>query len=82
MVEVRKATIDDLEFLIHSALTMAFETEFKKLDETTVRNGITHCLQDETLGCYYVAVKDEKLVGTTMVTYEMSIEVGGQIYWI
>jgi len=39
-------------------------------------------LQDESLGCYYVAVKDEKLVGTTMVTYEMSIEVGGQIYWI
>ena len=47
-----------------------------------MRNGITHCLQDEALGCYYVAVKDDKLVGTTMVTYEMSVEVGGQIYWI
>ena len=29
MVEVRKATIDDLEFLIHCAVTMAFETEQK-----------------------------------------------------
>lgn len=44
MVEVRKATAEDCDFLIHCAVTMAFETEAKKLDETIVRPGIMHCL--------------------------------------
>jgi hypothetical protein len=82
MVEVRRATPADCDFLIFCAVTMAFETEAKKLDETIVRPGIMHCLEDESLGCYYVALKDGKLVGTTMLTYEMSLEVGGQIHWI
>lgn len=81
-MEVRRAVAADLDFLVHCALTMAHETENKTLDETIVRPGIMHCLEDETLGCYYVCLKDGKSVGVTMLTYEMSVEVGGQIHWI
>ncbi len=81
-MQVRKATEEDLEFLVHCAISMAFETENKQLDSSIVTSGILHCLQDNSLGTYYVAWKDDVKVGVTMLTYEMSLEVGGQIHWI
>ncbi len=81
-MEVRLATEDDVDFMIDSAVTLAFDTEGKQLDRDIVRSGMIHCLQDNALGCYYVALLNGTRVGTTMLTYEMSLEKGGQIHWI
>lgn len=35
-MKVRQATIQDVEFLVNSATTMAFETEGKQLEKQTV----------------------------------------------
>lgn len=74
---VRKAELKDIDFLIDCALRIALETEGKQLDVNLVRPGITHCIEDSSLGCYYVACKGDKLLGTTMMTYEMSLKEGG-----
>lgn len=81
-IQVRRATLDDIEFLISCALKIASETEGKTLDVNLVRPGITHCIQDSSLGAYYVACRGDQLLGTTMITYEMSLAEGGQIHWI
>lgn len=81
-IEVRRATLDDVDFLISCALKIASETEGKTLDVNFVRPGITHCIEDSSLGAYYVACRGEERLGTTMITYEMSVAEGGQIHWI
>ena len=81
-IEVRRATLSDVDFLIGCALKIASETEGKTLDANVVRPGITHCIEDSSLGAYYVAFRGEELLGTTMITYEMSVAEGGQIHWI
>jgi len=58
-MQVRKATIQDVDFLLNSAVTMAFETEGKQLNTDVVRQGITDCLNNVKLGCYYVAYSPE-----------------------
>jgi len=81
-IEVRRATLSDVDFLIGCAVKMASETEGKTLNVDVVRPGITHCIEDSSLGAYYVACRGEELLGTTMITYEMSVAEGGQIHWI
>jgi len=38
---------------------MAFETEGKQLNTVVVRKGITDCLNNPKVGCYYVAYSTE-----------------------
>lgn len=84
-MQVRKATIQDVDFLLSSAVTLAFETEGKQLNTVVVRQGIIDCLNNVKVGCYYVACSVEnsqKLLGTLMLTYEVSVAMGGMIQWI
>ena len=82
-MQVRKAVLSDTDFLLHSAVTMAHETEGKVLDQIVVRKGIEDCIGLPKLGCYYVVENEEgKCVGTLGLTYEVSLQVGGQITWI
>ena len=81
-ITVRSAKLEDLDFLVHCQKTMAFDTEEKVLKDEVIIPGVKDCLNDPSIGAYYVAERDGKLVGTTMVTYEQSVEVGGQIDWI
>ena len=76
-IQVRRAKLEDIDFLISCALKIASETEGKTLDVNLVRPGITHCIEDSSLGAYYVACRNEELLGTTMITYEMSLAEGG-----
>jgi len=77
IISVRKATLEDVDFLLMCATTMASETEGKNLDVNLVRPGITHCIKDSSLGTYYVACRGDQPVGSTMITYEMSVAEGG-----
>ena len=82
-MQVRLATEQDTDFIVHSAVTMANETEGKNLDSKIVRTGILDCIRNPKLGCYFVAYVDEQtLLGTLMLTYEVSVQIGGLIHWI
>jgi hypothetical protein len=84
-MQVRKATIQDVDFLLSSAVTLAFETEGKQLNTVVVRQGIIDCFNNVKVGCYYVAhslENPQKLLGTLMITYEVSVAIGGMIHWI
>lgn len=85
---MRTATADpaDLEALTDFALRLAFETEDKTLDRDIVYKGVLDCIQNPKLGLYFLAWDEadpeKKMIGTTMLTYEMNVALGGLIYWI
>lgn len=84
-MQVRTATHDDLDFVVDSALNLAFETEDKTLDRPTVVKGVQDCIDNPKLGCYFVCFRESdptKPVGTLLVTYESSVQVGGMIHMI
>ena len=80
------ATVADADILTDFAYKMALETEDKTLDKVLVKRAIIKCIKTPKLGCYFVAWdksdKAKTLIGTTMLTYEMSPALGGLIHWI
>jgi len=82
MIHCRRATDDDLPFLIEGNQSIASETEGVHLSESTLRLGIQAIIEDIHKGIYWVAVNDQKIVGQILVTYEWSDWRNGQIWWI
>ena len=82
MIHCRRATDDDLPFLIEGNQSIASETEGVHLSESTLRPGIQAIIEDIHKGIYWVAVNDQKIVGQILVTYEWSDWRNGQIWWI
>ena len=80
------ATLEDSEVLVEFACKLAFDTEDKTLDRPLVKNAIERCISNPKLGCYFLAWDendpDKTPIGTTMLTYEMSVPLGGLIHWI
>ena len=85
-IRVRLATLEDSEDLVEFACKLAFDTEDKTLDRPLVKNAIERCINNPKLGCYFLAWDEndaeKKSIGTTMLTYEMSVPLGGLIHWI
>jgi ribosomal protein S18 acetylase RimI-like enzyme len=82
MITVRPATLDDASVIIDFQLNMAMETEGLTLDYPTVTRGVHAVFEDSTKGSYYVAVDDEKIIGSLMTTYEWSDWRCGTVIWI
>ena len=82
MIHCRRATDDDLPFLIEGNQSIASETEGVHLSESTLRPGIQAIIEDIHKGIYWVAVNDQKIVGQILVTYEWSDWRNGQIWWV
>lgn len=80
---VRLASISDLEFLVHCNKSLALDTEGKTLNHETLTKGVTDCLNNPKLGCYYIAAdKNGASMGSTLVTHEVSLAAGGMVNWI
>jgi len=79
---VRTATSDDIDTLARFNEAMAQETEDKALDPDTVRAGVEAMFDDPTRGFYLVAVRDETVVGSLMITTEWSDWRNGVFWWI
>ena len=82
MVYCRRATIEDLQYLIHGNRSIAQETEGVVLSEIKLRPGVAAVLEDEHKGIYWVATREEEIIGQMLVTYEWSDWRNGQIWWI
>ncbi len=81
-ISTRRASIDDVEFLLECNLAMAAETEDVGLHEDTLRRGIHYLLANPGEGIYLLAEQDDERVGTLMVTFEWSDWRNGRFWWI
>lgn len=81
-IEIRSAQPEDLESLVGFNQALARETEDMALNEDTLRDGVRAILHDDRLGFYLVAVANERVVGSLMITKEWSDWRNGVFWWI
>jgi len=81
-MDVRTATISDVEAIVDFQLKMAAETEGINLHEPTVIKGVTAVIADITKGQYYIAEINNRIVASLLTTYEWSDWRNGTILWI
>jgi GNAT superfamily N-acetyltransferase len=81
-MEVRTATLNDVESIVDFQLKMAAETEGIELHEPTVLKGVTAVITDNSKGQYYVTEINGKIIASLLTTYEWSDWRNGTILWI
>ncbi len=81
-ISVRDATPSDAEAIADYNTRLALESEGMKLAPKVVEAGVKAMLADSSMGRYWVAEADGRLVGQIMVTYEWSDWRNGVIWWI
>ena len=80
--EYREATPDDAGSIVDFQLAMARETEELELDRDVLTRGVEALFTDPSLGRYFVAVEDERVIASLMITYEWSDWRDGMVWWI
>jgi GNAT superfamily N-acetyltransferase len=81
-IEVRRGVLADAPMIAAFNAAMAWETEKRWLDPTTVAAGVRAALQDPAKGIYFVASVGGQLVGQLMITHEWSDWRNGDMWWI
>ncbi len=91
VLRIRTAEPTDRDLLARWAQAMAWETEQRRLDPATVRDGVEAALADRGRAHCYIAMRDAPLAGgesigvavaTLMVTHEWSDWRNGDWWWI
>ena len=72
MFQIRFASEEDHSTIVEFQLKMALETEELELDRETVSLGVMHIMRNPQKGKYLVALIDEKIVASLMLTPEWS----------
>jgi GNAT superfamily N-acetyltransferase len=72
---------DALE-IVEFQIAMARETEEFDLDRATCTRGVRAVFADPTLGRYFVAAAESRLVASLMITLEWSDWRDGVVWWI
>lgn len=81
-MNIRLATADEVDSLVEFNQAMAIETEDKRLDADTLKQGVSAVFSDDRKGFYVVAEVDGKIAGGLMITYEWSDWRNGWFWWI
>ena len=81
-VHVRLAHSGDAAEIVKFNQAMAMETEEKHLPTEILNAGVRRVFNDSGLGFYVVALSDETVVGSLMVTKEWSDWRDGLFWWI
>jgi GNAT superfamily N-acetyltransferase len=79
---IRRAKLDDLDFLVRGNQRLAEETEDLHLDEPQLRQGVLALLNGRAPGEYFVAERDGIPVGQLAITYEWSDWRNQTLWWI
>ncbi|MEE9189600.1 MAG: GNAT family N-acetyltransferase [Candidatus Neomarinimicrobiota bacterium] len=82
MIEIRYATLHDLEIIVEFNSAMARETEYIELKSETIRAGVRNLLTNKVLGFYLIADVNDKSVGQVLITTEWSDWSNGYFWWI
>lgn len=85
-IRVRPAQTHDLDIIASFSAAMALETEMRRLDPDTLRQGTLALLQNPAFGFFQVAEITDgasaEVVGQLMITYEWSDWRNGVFWWI
>lgn len=79
---VRRGEPRDAETIAAFNLRLAWESEQLKLDPERVRSGVAAVLAGRAESFYFVAEREQQVVGQLMLTREWSDWRNGWIYWI
>lgn len=81
-ITIRDAGTRDLAVLVDYNRRLALETEDKTLDPSTLDAGVRRALAHPELCRYFIAEADGIIVGTTMVTFELTDWRDGVLWWL
>ncbi len=81
-LQIRDATPNDWQVIVDYNLRLAEESEGKQLHRETLGAGVRALLAQPSHGRYFLACRDGRIIGQTMITYEWSDWRNGQIWWI
>ena len=81
-MEIRRATLSDLDTVVEFNALLAHESEGVELDRDRLRAGVSAVLRDESLGLYFVAESGSGPVGQLALTYEWSDWRNGMFWWL
>lgn len=86
-VNIRRATMADVETISVFNAALAEETEGRRLDGLLLREGVESLLQDPHKGWYAVAVNSRgvdqsKIIGQILITFEWSDWRNGCFWWL
>jgi len=84
-IQIRDATIDDLDAIVDFNQRLARETESRHLPDDVLRQGVASALSFERRLRYWVAVRHdqpERPIGQAAVSYEWSDWRNGWIWWL
>ena len=82
IIEIRIADISDLQIIFANNIKVSQETKNKKLNQSTIRNGVEEVLNNSNLGWYYLAEIDGNNAGQLMITREWTDLRNGYFWWI
>ncbi len=82
MIKVEEALRKHAGGLVEFQMAMAMETENLRLDRNLVEKGVKAVFDDVAKGKYFVALDDNKLIASLMITNEWSDWRNGNVYWI
>ncbi len=79
---IREANANDISSIIDFQLKMALETENLNLNKKVLTEGVHKIFKYPSKGKYFVAEINEKVIGSTMITYEWSDWRNGTVIWL
>jgi ribosomal protein S18 acetylase RimI-like enzyme len=81
-MRIRKATKEDIPVIAEFQQKMADETEKLKLDGNILLQGVGNVINDPSRGFYLLAVDQERIVGSMLLTPEWSDWRNSLFLWI
>ena len=82
IVTYRSAQRADDHSIVDFQVAMALETEDVVLDREICTRGVRAVFDDASLGRYFVAESDGRVIASLMLTYEWSDWRAGMVWWI
>lgn len=79
---IRNASLNDAAIIVEYNAAMACETEGITLNPDRLRPGVEAVLTDRAKGLYFIAEREGRVVGQSMITYEWSDWRNGFWWWI
>lgn len=81
-VTYRAAQSSDRDVIVDFQVAMARETEDVALDRAICTRGVAAVLAEPSLGRYYIAESDGRVVTSLLLTFEWSDWRNGMVWWI
>ena len=79
---IRKATKQDVKIIAENNISLALETENRRIDIGTIQKGVQKVFSDPARGFYILAENDNNIIGQVFITTEWSDWRNAPIWWM